>query len=306
MTPLEEVPVDDRIQTLRGTVADQRPAVPFWPGEPDALEELTLTDGATIHVEVFERPDGGNRRVLLFLHGIGSYAAPYRKLATGVLSVADAVVMPDLRGHGRSGHPRGFMGTPARVLGDIAEMVAHLRERWPGYEVVLGGESMGGLMALAYAAQGREPIDRLLLLAPALKLHAASTTCATITESLRDFGRGFRIHGDPSGVLPPEPRFGDRTRADPLMLPRAGVGYMATIGLMMTGWASRYSHRVKVPTLVVQGTLDRVVDARAAMKLARMLPSVTLRLVPGAWHNLLWDAATGETIDAIADWLGAG
>jgi pimeloyl-ACP methyl ester carboxylesterase len=90
------------------------------------------------------------------------------------------------------------------------------------------------------------------------------------------------------------------------MLPRASVGYMATIGLMMSGWASRYPRRVKVPTLVVQGTLDRVVDARAAMKLARMLPSVTLRLVPGAWHNLLWDAATGETIEAIAEWLGAG
>lgn len=276
---------------------------PYWPAEPDGSYVLALRDGAKAYVELFASEGPRRCRVLLFLHGIGAYAAPFRGLAIGVLPAVDAVLLPDLRGHGRSDGACGVMGPPSRILDDIAELIADARRRWPGSEIVLGGESMGGLIALAYAASRREPIDRLLLLAPAVRLRIHVGSVGRALTSSKGPGRGFRMHHGPRGEVPRGPEYRASSLRDPLMLASAKAGYFATIVAWMAAWEVRYPRRVKVPTLIVQGTADRVVDPRGADVLARKLPDARLRVVQDAWHNILWDPTTPETIAAIVAWL---
>lgn len=264
-----------------------------------------MDDGVRLCIERFGAPSAGSGRVLVFLHGIGSYAGPFRGFAVSLSDSVDAVYLPHMRGHGLSDGARARIGSPNRVLSDIEAVLQHVRAQHPEAELVLSGESMGALFALAYTASSRIPPDRLLLLAPALKLRGPSSVSARLWlplayGTLRD---GFPLDTTAHDEVPRHHSFRYKLRADPNMLARAPLGYLATIGRFQLRWAARYPSRVRVPVLVVQGDGDRLLDSATAERLATLLPDARLHKVEGGWHNLLWDRTTPQTIASIKAWL---
>lgn len=277
-----------------------------WPGTPDRVITVAAHDGVELTVEEFA-PHSASRTVLVFLHGIGSYAGPYRRFAREVADAGVFVYLPDLRGHGRSGI-RGHMGTPATVMGDIQALIDHARTAHPGCEVVLGGESMGGLFATAYAASGGTATDRLLLVAPALQPRWGKWLKAALARRPRrrlatDPRGGIALHSPMTGVPVRNPEFRSLCADDPLMLQRGSIGYLATVVWLNVGWAFRYPARIKQPVLVVHGDADAVVALAGATTLADRLPDADLRVVGEAWHNLFWDPTRDATVGQIAEWL---
>ena len=172
---------------------------------------------------------GVTGRVLVFLHGIGSHGAFYYHMAEPLRGTVDAVYFPDLRGHGRSKGIRGHLVGRDSILRDIRSVVDAVRADHPGSDIVLGGESMGGLLSLGFAADQRDSIDALVLAAPALKLNTrrlrSRDSLRRGMEGLRPSGgaRKSRRSGIPvTGAMPDEvprdPAFIRATQADPLVL----------------------------------------------------------------------------------------
>src|SRR5262245_23324312 len=116
------------------------------------MTERRTSDGTTAYLE------SGSGRPLVLLHGF-----PLSKAMWGpqVLWLADAarVLAPDLPGFGGS---RGFDGPPSvEAMADrVAEFLDALQIREP---VVLGGLSMGGYVALAFARRHAARLRGLLL-----------------------------------------------------------------------------------------------------------------------------------------------
>lgn len=266
---------------------------------------METAPGIALAVESFG--DAAERGpVLVFVHGIGAYAGPYRPFAAALAETGVRTYLPHLRGHGDSPPKRGRFGTAAATLDDVAALVKWAAERHPGREVVLGGESMGALIALAAVATRPDcRPGRLLLLSPALRLDIPRVCKAAFGPGvlLRAL-RGIPAHSSDRASGQRHPRFRTMCLEDQKMLQTVGVSYLLTIASIMSGWRWRYPPSVTQPVLVVQGAADPLMQPRGAQELAQTLPTGRLLLVPDAWHNLLWDELTAETTVAeIAGWL---
>ena len=108
---------------------------------------------------------------LIFLHGGGAYSeAGYENLASGLSEkYATTVYLMDVRGHGRSGGPRGDAPTIEQVWDDIKVMVETVQMHHPGVPLYLGGHSSGAGLVLNYVTWNKKtPVDGYFMIAPQL------------------------------------------------------------------------------------------------------------------------------------------
>jgi pimeloyl-ACP methyl ester carboxylesterase len=95
--------------------------------------------------------------VVVLVHGIASRAAQWEQVMTR-LGETCHVIAPDLLGHGRSAKPRGDYSLGAHACGirDLLAVLGHDR-------VSLVGHSLGGGIAMQFAYQFPERVERLAL-----------------------------------------------------------------------------------------------------------------------------------------------
>jgi len=125
--------------------------------------------------------------MLVFYHGGGACMdAGYDCLALAISRIAAAaVVLVDIRGHGRSGGERGHVPTVETAYRDIDQLLTTLRQQFPAVQLDLGGHSSGAGLVLNYMTrfQRRSPVRRLLMIAPQLGRDAATHGSANGTEA---------------------------------------------------------------------------------------------------------------------------
>jgi len=101
----------------------------------------------------------GHGPVVLFTHGYGSSSHMFAATAAA-LAADHAVIMWDLRGHGRSVVPElSAEFTPEHCLDDITDLLDSAGTE----RAVLGGHSLGGYLSLAYAQQHPDRVAGLIL-----------------------------------------------------------------------------------------------------------------------------------------------
>ena len=106
--------------------------------------------------------DGGSGEPLVLLHGLGASRSTFDMVAAQLVR-RYRVLIPDLPGFGESGlAPDGDYGIDAQVAW-VERFVAHLGLK----NFHLGGNSMGGWIAAAYAAKHPGQVQSLWLLAAA-------------------------------------------------------------------------------------------------------------------------------------------
>jgi pimeloyl-ACP methyl ester carboxylesterase len=130
-------------------------------------EELTASDGIMLSFRRYT--PASPRAAVLFYHGGGAHSvAGYQFLGRGLQKQFDTVVyMPDIRGHGSSGGPRGDTPCPKQVWADITTFIKHIRAEFPQLPLFLGGHSSGAGLILNYSSQSRhESVDGYFFLSP--------------------------------------------------------------------------------------------------------------------------------------------
>lgn len=143
---------------------------------PQRRIRVKCADDVELLVGVFEPEPQQVQDVLLFFHGAGAHmAAGYLDLGAELHQASRcAVLLPDLRGHGRSGGARGELDAAPKLWRDVDALVRCAQQRYPQARLHVGGHSLGASLALnwmchrtevvALARQGR--VHSLLLLAP--------------------------------------------------------------------------------------------------------------------------------------------
>ncbi|CCH28256.1 alpha/beta fold hydrolase [Actinosynnema sp. NPDC047251] len=270
-----------------------------WPG--DYLD----IDGHTVHVR---RTPGPADSTAVYVHGLGGSATNWTDLAGQLSGHVDGHAL-DLPGFGRSEPIPGYtfsMATHAEVV------VAYIESLGVG-PVHLFGNSMGGAISLIAAAARPDLVRTLTLISPAVpdlrpSLRRVSDPrlplaflpvlgsrmrrqLALVTPEQRTQQMLRLCFADPSQV--PEVRIEQSAAeyAERTAQPWSGTALgRSTVELIRTWLVPRSRSmwllppRITAPSLVVWGTEDRLVSARKAPRVARLLPRGRLLVLPRTGH----------------------
>lgn len=129
---------------------------------------VTTRDGSALSYRTYGTGDD----VILALHGSGGAGNALHPLAEAMAANGATVIVPDIRGHGATGR-RGDVDYTGQVMDDLDDLLAAVA---PGAKVTLAGFSMGGGLALKYAAARAETTGEVVLLSPYLAYNAAPVT----------------------------------------------------------------------------------------------------------------------------------
>ncbi len=250
---------------------------------------VTMRDGLRLHVRV-----QGEGEPLLLVHGFTGSVEAWGEETVRGLSQAFQVVAVDLLGHGESDastDPQRYR--MEEILADLAQVLDSMaidEARWLGY-------SMGGRVALAGAVLQPDRVSALILesaspgLAGENERRARRRADEALAEGiLRGGMEAFVDHwmGLPlfatQGKLPPRVREANRERRlrnDPEALAAClrGLG----TGAQPSFWDDLPG--IRVPTLLLAGEEDQKFS-QIAGKMADLIPSVELRLIPKSGHSI--------------------
>jgi 3-oxoadipate enol-lactonase len=237
---------------------------------------------------------------LLLVQGLG-YGRWGWQPVVELLASRHRVIVFDNRGIGDSDKPPGPY-TAAEMAGDalaVLDAAAVARAH------VLGA-SLGGAVAQELALRHAERLDKLVLVAtmsgmtnmhpipaPTLQLMAEAPTLEPAV-ALRRFVENAL---EPE----PEPALVDRLVELRTANPPDPAGWAAQAGIWDTFDVWDELPSIDVPTLVVQGEGDVVVDPRNAPLLAERIPGARLKLVAGG-HLFFWNRPA-ELVELVAEFL---
>ncbi len=237
-----------------------------------------------------------NGPAVVLVHGLGASAEHWSNLAQYLAQSGFRVYIPDLLGYGRSEQPADF----SYSVHDEAAVVVGFMDALGLKQVELGGWSMGGWIAVLVAAQHPERVSRLMLFdAVGLNVPPPFDT-ALFTPSTVD--QLSQLEALLSPQPQPIPAFIARdilrnVRRDGWVVQRA----LATM-LTAQDVVDNILPQLKMPVLLVWGSLDRIVPLDRGETMHRLIPQSQLDVFPGCGHMapLECSAAVGPKVVAFA------
>ena len=267
---------------------------------PPPTERWVTIRGIECFVE-----DRGRGPVVLLAHGMWCDASMFDRLAED-LARDHRVLIPDLRGHGRSAVPK----SPWRIT-DLADDFAVLLDELGVQRVTLLGFSMGGMAAVDFALRYGNRLDNLALVGTS----AAAEELVRAAE-IRTLARLIQVTGQPRLLAREASRaafsVGFRESNSALVARwESTVRAMSNPGLIhaLRAVAGRQSllerlGEIQVPTVVVTGGADRVVKPRWSREMHRRLRRSRLITYPGVGHAVPTERPT--EVAALLRGLRAG
>jgi pimeloyl-ACP methyl ester carboxylesterase len=258
------------------------------------MASVTLSTTSVHGNEVSYATAGDSGPVVVLVHGIASRAAQWEQVMAR-LGETHRVIAPDLLGHGLSAKPRGDYSLGAQACG-IRDLLASL-----GHDrVSLVGHSLGGGIAMQFAYQFPERVERLALVSAgglgrevSVFLRAATLPGSEIVLPLlagswvRSAGRALdRKIGSylPAGMHEALVGFGSLGDA----ATRAAFVHTARSVIDITGQRVDGRDRLYLaeglPLLVVWGTRDAILPVEHGRALAEQLPHARYEEFPHCGH----------------------
>ncbi|MBL0425594.1 lysophospholipase [Ramlibacter alkalitolerans] len=271
------------------------------------LATFTASDGENLAVQDWPLPpDVRPRATVLLVHGLGEHAGRYDGLARQLNAWGYAVRGYDHYGHGQSGGARGTVPQQHRLLDDLADIVESTRKRTPELPLVLLGHSLGGLVAASLVARGTVPVDGLVLSSPALAPRLSvlqKLLLAIIPRLAPDLAVGNGL--DPE-FLSHDPRVAQAYAKDPLVHDRISgrlARFIADEGKVVQFCAPRWA----VPTLLMYGGADRIVDPKGSAAFAAAAPRkvVSTQCFESFYHEIFNEPRAQPVFSHLRQWLDA-
>jgi pimeloyl-ACP methyl ester carboxylesterase len=242
-------------------------------------KEIDLPNG--LHYVYLE---GGRGEPLLLVHGFGGNKDNFTRVAR-LLTPHYRIIVPDQIGFGESAHPQDADYTPAAQADRLRSLMQAL-----GIKTVhLGGNSMGGAIALSYAAQYPNEVASLWLLDTAGIWSAPKSELAQIigkegrnpllVKNEDDFAHIFNF-----------------AMSERPYIPRFLLDVMAQERIQNFALEQRIFEQITsaslekqiaglmTPTLIVWGEQDRLIHVGTAEVLHKLMPRSQVIIMPHIGH----------------------
>jgi len=245
------------------------------------------------------------KAVICLVHGLGEHINRYNHVGQAFTNAGYALQGFDLRGHGLSGGQRGHVPSYESLLDDIGDFLADAQKRYPGLPLFLYGHSLGGNLAINYALRFPANLNGLIATSPLLKLaFEPAPAQLTLAKVMNNIVPSF---SQPSGLeqaaISRDPEIVRAYAADPLVHDKI-TARLFTVLHASGLWALEHAAGLKVPTLLMHGSADRLTSPEASKEFARTAGSiVTLRIWDGFYHELHNEPEKAAVLKVMIDWL---
>jgi alpha-beta hydrolase superfamily lysophospholipase len=262
------------------------------------------TDGINLFAQSW-CPEGEVRGVVCLVHGLGEHSGRYAHVGVALCRAGYALAGFDLRGHGKSGGPRGHTPSYEAYLDDIALFLAEADRLFPGIPQFLYGHSMGGLLVLSFVLRRQTQVQGVIVTAPALITPIAEQKLKISFAKLA--GSILPALTLPSGLNPQDisrvPEVVQAYRDDPLVHDRTTLA-MAKSTIQAMPWVFEHARDFTLPMLVMHGSADRLVYVRGSEQLAEMVScECDLKIWPGLHHEIHNEPEKEQVLAYLIDWL---
>lgn len=271
-------------------------------------EHFETFDGLRLFARRREPERRPPRARVLIVHGYAEHSGRYEELVERLLAAGYGVGQFDLRGHGRSEGPRGYVRSFENYLRDLERFLARERAYDSERPIFVLGHSLGGLIVAHWAVDRASPVAGLIFSGAALK----------INEEIHPWLQ--RLSGLIGAVAPrlPTIRLDERAisrdlevvrrfREDPLVfhgrMPARTGAELVRASRQIGGQLSKLTQ----PVLFMHGTADRLADpagSRLAYERAASADK-TLKLYPGLYHEIFNEPERRQVFDDLVGWLDA-
>jgi pimeloyl-ACP methyl ester carboxylesterase len=271
---------------------------------PYPVHYVSLPNGT----EIAYVDEGSGNQTIVFVHGLGSYLAAWRRNIEGLKADYRCIAL-DLPNYGKS-QPGDFPFTMTFFAETVASFIRQLGLR----RVVLVGHSMGGQIAMTTVLNTDVKIEKLILVAPAgfevftprdkrwmLGFFKPEVVSAATKEQVEQ-----HLAANFSGSRTPyDARF---MSADRLLM-REYPDYLRSYARMIPKCTAAMLNepvydrmpQIDLPTLIIYGKEDLLIPNRflhpgqTPAKVARdghnRIPVSELTLIPSAGHFVMWEKA---------------
>ncbi|HET6324001.1 MAG TPA: alpha/beta hydrolase [Planctomycetaceae bacterium] len=265
---------------------------------------LKADDGVALFVRRFEPLSRDADRSVILVHGMSEHGQCYQHVAESMVARGWNVVVPDLRGHGRSGGDPIHVNDFSEYVTDLKRIIDSIGLR--SQTTVLVGHSMGGLISARFVQQFPHCVSALALLSPLLGVRVRISPFTVALARLLSLVR-------------PRSRFRKRTKredstrnqealtrgdADPLIRESVTAAwYFAMRQALRSVWD--LAEQISCPVLVMQAGADLIVDPAAPQGWLQRVGSEdkSLRMFPDHYHELLNEIDWSNTLADMLDWL---
>ncbi|MBV8657989.1 MAG: alpha/beta hydrolase [Burkholderiales bacterium] len=245
------------------------------------LTRKEVVIGGGIHMVYLE---GGQGEPLVLLHGFSDDKDNFVFVSRELVHHFH-VIIPDINGFGESTRPQGgHYGIDAQVS-RLREMVKAL-----GLGAVhLGGSSMGGQIAMVYAASHPDEVSSLWLL--------DAGGMATAPQSDMSRMEAERKAHPPANKREAFDQEADMAMSDPPFIPKPMMDYIGAQRDLNKATEAQVAHdlaqetgvesRIKglaTPTLIVWGAQDHMINPATAALIHQLMPNSRVIMMQGAGH----------------------
>lgn len=284
--------------------------------------EETIDVGGPVRIVDF----GGQGSPIVLVHGLGGSTTNW--LAVGPrLSKLGHTIALDLIGFGRT--PPAGRRTNLAANRDLLHAVL---TKVVGEPAMLIGNSMGGAIVLMEAAAAPAAVSRLVLVAAAQPAPRGTRIDPEVFAAFALYSvpwlgewymkrRATRLGAeglvrdmmnlccaDPAGVAPEIFQAHVAMAAERLaQMPWGNAVFLAAARSTVASLRQRrkweaMAASIAAPTLVIHGTLDRLVPLAASQRLAQLRPDWTLDVYPGVGHVPMLETPE-RFVDSVTRWL---
>lgn len=264
-------------------------------------------DGLDIFAQCWEPAIPQPKAVVCLVHGLGEHTSRYAHVAEAFGKDGFTLFGADLRGHGRSGGPRGHISSIEDFMQDIDVLLEQARTRYPGLPVILYGHSLGGIQVLHYSLLRKPNVKGVIAtssgLHTALEKQQVKVMMAKVLGSLIP-NTAIASGLDPKSISRDE-KVVQAYINDPLVHDKISLGFgKAMVGV--TSWTLAHAAEFSLPLLLLHGKADVLAYPSSSMEFAASLSGkCTLVLWENAWHELHNEPEKEEVFKTMTLWMNA-
>ncbi|WP_375484747.1 alpha/beta fold hydrolase [uncultured Jatrophihabitans sp.] len=284
----------------------------------DEPTRVDVESAGGVTLAVYEwRPDAPPHAIAQIVHGVGEYALRYRPLVDDLLAAGYVVYGHDHRGHGNTAPSEsefGVLGDDGwnRLVGDLGRVGELATQRNPGLPLAMIAHSLGSFAAQQWLLDHSADVTAVVL---------TGTAVIDLLEPAMDLDAPMDLSGFNAPFSPARTEFDWLSRDDAQVdayiadlrcgfgLDRPSTRAMFEAARQLADPSRVANMRSDLPVYIAVGELDPV---NAGLALVEELVSrydraglsdVTLRVWPGARHEVLNETNRNEVVAEIIGWL---